>query len=177
MSLSSNLDQLSWIRLYWGWLYNPTEGWKHPAETLLQLPSAVATATFRLQQSQPDSVAATDCKSLYDLVTRTAPPNCQEFRTQLQTRAIKEQLSEGITLRWVHSGAQLADSLTKIMENNFLRETLKIGRYKLNDELEVLKDRASNRNRIKWLKSNEEIKDEEIYTMIFENLLKDCQKS
>ena len=177
MSLSSNLDQLSWIRLYWGWLYNPTEGWKHPAETLLQLPSAVATATYRLQQSQPDSVAATDCKSLYDLVTRTAPPNCQEFRTQLQTRAIKEQLSEGITLRWVHSGAQLADSLTKIMENNFLRETLKIGRYKLNDELEVLKDRASNRNRIKWLKSNEELKDEEVYTMIFENLVKDCQKS
>ena len=96
MSLSSNLDQLSWIRLYWGWLYNPTDGWKHPAETLLQLPSAAASATFRAQNDVPDSVAATDCKSLYDLVTRTAPPNCQEFRTLLQIRAIKEQLSEGV---------------------------------------------------------------------------------
>ena len=170
MSLSSNLDQLSWIRLYWGWLYKPTDGWKHPADTLLQLPSAVATATFRVQQMQPDSVAATDCKSLYDLVTRTAPPNCQEFRTQLQTRAIKEQLAEGVALRWVHSGAQLADSLTKIMENNFLRETLRIGRYKLNDELEVLKDRASSRNRIKWLKSNEAMSEEEINAMILEIL-------
>ncbi len=170
MSLSSNLDQLSWIRLYWGWLYNPTEGWKHPADTLLQLPKAVATATFRLQSLLPDSVAATDCKSLYDLVTRTAPPNCQEFRTQLQTRAIKEQLSEGITLRWVHSGAQLADSLTKIMENNFLRETLRIGRYKLNDELEVLKDRASTRNRLKWLKSNEGMCEELINALVLEIL-------
>lgn len=136
----------------------------------MQLPSAVATATFRVQQMQPDSVAATDCKSLYDLVTRTAPPNCQEFRTQLQTRAIKEQLAEGVALRWVHSGAQLADSLTKIMENNFLRETLRIGRYKLNDELEVLKDRASSRNRIKWLKSNEAMSEEEINAMILEIL-------
>ena len=170
MSLSSNLDQLSWIRLYWGWLYKPTDGWKHPADTLLQLPSAVATATFRVQQMQPDSVAATDCKSLYDLVTRTAPPKCQEFRTQLQTRAIKEQLAEGVALRWVHSGAQLSDSLTKIMENNFLRETLRIGRYKLNDELEVLKDRASSRNRIKWLKSNEAMSEEEINAMILEIL-------
>ena len=180
MSLSSNLDQLSWIRLYWGWLYKPTEGWKHPADTLLQLPSAVATATYRIQQAQPDSVAATDCKSLYDLVTRTAPPNCQEFRTQLQTRAIKEQLSEGVKLRWVHSGAQLADSLTKIMENNFLRETLRIGRYKLNDELEVLKDRASSRNRLKWLKSNEELGQEEAHVLVWEileNIDKICENS
>lgn len=98
----------------------------------------------------------TDCKSLYDLVTRTAPPNCQEFRTQLQTQAIKEQLSEGVGVRWVHSGAQLADSLTKIMESSFLRETLKLGRYKLNDELEVLKARATARNRVKWLKTTQD---------------------
>ena len=54
----------------------------------------------------------------------------------------------------VHSGAQLADALTKVMENAFLRETLKIGRYKLHDELEVLKSRASSRNRLKWLKGD-----------------------
>ena len=178
MSLSSNLDQLSWIRLYWGWLYNPTDAWKHPADMLLQLPSAVATATYRVQNTLPDSVAATDCKSLYDLVTRTAPPNCQEFRTQLQTRAIKEQLSEGVKLRWVHSGAQLADSLTKIMENNFLRETLQIGRYKLNDELEVLRDRASTRNRIKWLKSEGSMDEEELVNAILLTMfVENCKSS
>ena len=178
MSLSSNLDQLSWIRLYWGWLYQPTEGWKHPADMLMQLPNAVATATYRVQNALPDSVAATDCKSLYDLVTRTAPPNCQEFRTQLQTRAIKEQLAEGVNLRWVHSGAQLADSLTKIMENNFLRETLQLGRYKLNDELEVLRDRASTRNRLKWLKSEKAMTEEEMVNAIFlQILVENCEIS
>jgi hypothetical protein len=64
-------------------------------------------------------------------------------------------LDEGVSLRWVHSGAQLADALTKVMENAFLRETLKIGQYRLHDELEVLKNRASSRNRLKWLKGEQ----------------------
>ena len=153
MSLSSSLDQLSWVRLYWHWFQCPNDEWKHPIETLQRLPKAITSMTLR----HPDIGEATsvvDCKSLYDLVTRTAPPNCQEFRTQLQAQAIKEQLAEGVGVRWVHSGAQLADSLTKIMESNFLRETLRRGHYKLNDEQEVLKDRASARNRLKWLKDN-----------------------
>ena len=99
-------------------------------------------------------VIVSDCKSLYDLVTRTAMPNCSEFRTQLNARAIKDLLAEGVSLRWVHSGAQLADSLTKIMETSFLRETLRLGRYRLNDELEILKNRATNRNRLKWLNNS-----------------------
>ena len=96
------------------------------------------------------------------LWTRTAPPNCSEFRTQLQARAIKNLMSEGIKLRWVHSGAQLADALTKIMEASFLRETLQRGRYKLHDELEILKQRSHNRNRLKWLRSNDHDSPEEI---------------
>jgi len=40
------------------------------------------------------------------------------------------------------------------MENSFLRETLRLGAYKLHDELEVLKNRASSQNRIKWLKES-----------------------
>ena len=151
MSLSSSLDMLSWIRLYWAWVYHPNDAWKHPTETLESLPPAVATATLD-KPLIPSSLAATDCKSLYDLVTRTAPPNCQECRTQLQTRAIKEQLAEGVRLRWVHSGAQLADALTKVMESHFLRETLRVGRYKLNDETEVLRDRACTKTRLKWLR-------------------------
>ena len=153
MSLSSSLDQLSWIRLYWHWLLCPNEEWKHPIETLQRIPKAITTVTHKETEVAP-STSVVDCKSLFDLVTRTAPPNCQEFRTQLQAQAIKEQLSEGVGVRWVHSGAQLADSLTKIMESSFLRETLQRGWYKLNDEQEVLKERATARNRIKWLKES-----------------------
>ena len=71
-----------------------------------------------------------------------------------------------LALRWVHSGAQLADGLTKIMENVFLRETLAIGRYKLHDELEVLKCRASTRNHLKWLKSETDLNAEPAATNV-----------
>ena len=151
-SLSTTLDQLSWLRLVWSWIRNPKTNWKNPTNTLKTLPPTYATATFKADPS----IAVTDCKSLYDLVTRTAPPACQEFRTQLQARAIKDFLAEGTTLRWVHSGAQLADALTKIMESHFLRHTLQLGQYSLQDEKEILKERACTRNRIKWLQSNQE---------------------
>ncbi len=151
VSLGTVLDQLSWIKLCWAWTVDDRVAWKKPTQALKELPEAISTATFQAQQL-PESVAATDCKSLFDLVTRTAPPQCAEFRTQLVARSIKDMLDEGINLRWVHSGAQLADALTKIMESSFLRETLKHGRYRLHDELEVLKNRATSRNRIKWLK-------------------------
>ena len=128
VSLSAVLDHLSWLRLCWAWMLDPTVNWKTPNSTLKTLPETVTTATYKAQQL-PDSVAATDCKSLYDLVTRTATPNCAEYRTQLNARSIKDFLSEGVQLRWVHSGAQLADCLTKVMETSFLRETLKLGRY------------------------------------------------
>ena len=152
VSLNSVLDHLSWMRLCWAWMLDPTVKWKQPNSTLKNLPQTFATATMKAQ-NLPESVAATDCKSLYDLITRTATPNCAEYRTQLNARAIKDLISEGVELRWVHSAAQLADCLTKVMEGSFLRETLKLGRYRLNDELEILKDRASSRNRLRWLKT------------------------
>ena len=130
MSLGSTLDQLPWIRLFWGWLLNKNLEWKNPKRVLQELPPSMSTATFMFQRLPP-AVAVTDCKSLFDLVTRTAPLNCQEFRTLLQARAIKDLLEEGVQLRWVHSRAQLADSLTKVMENSFLRHTLQIGQYRL----------------------------------------------
>ena len=46
------------------------------------LPETYTTATLKAQQL-PESFAATDCKSLFDLITKTATPSCAEFRTQL----------------------------------------------------------------------------------------------
>ena len=70
-------------------------------------------------------------------------------------RAIKESLQEGTHLRWVPSGAQLADSLTKAMESHFLRETLKLGVYRLCDEESTLRERAKTKDRLKWLRSQQ----------------------
>ena len=148
-ALSTTLDQLTWLRLYWAWILNPKIKWQRPES--VDLPAAYTVPTVKIEEKD---LAITDCKSLFDLTTRTAVPNCQEFRTQLLARSIKDILSEGISLHWVHSGAQLADALTKVMEASFLRETLKQGRYCLHDENEVLKNRASARNRLKWLRSS-----------------------
>ena len=59
-----------------------------------------------------------------------------------------------VSLRWARSGAQLADCLREVMDSNFLRETLELGKYLVHDELEVLKNRASARNRVRWLKTS-----------------------
>ena len=148
ISMASALDQLSWLRLYWKWLHDPATQWHRPEDALLKVEPAITVATM----PTADDIAVTDCKSLHDLITRTAPPQCSEFRVQLVARAIKETLREGINLRWVHTGAQLADALTKAMEARFLRETLKHGSYRLCDEQSMLKERAKTRDRIKWLK-------------------------
>eukprot|EP00435_Cladocopium_sp_Y103_P055989 s1015_g18.t1 len=148
-ALSTSLDQLTWMRLYWAWLLDPSIPWQKP-DKITNLPPAISIPTYKANEHD---LAITDCKSLYDLTTRTAIPNCQEFRTQLLARSIKDVLAEGIKLHWVHSGAQLADALTKMMEAHFLRETLRQGRYCLHDAEEVLKNRASARNRMRWLKT------------------------
>ena len=174
MSLAGAVDILSWVRLYWGWLNNIDLKWKQADETLLKLPPAFAaipplegdqsnaTPPDEVQRllhklpSSNSSLITTDCKSLYDLISRTAPPSCQEFRTQLQAKLIKEHLRSGIQIRWVPSGAQIADSLTKVMDNFMLRECLHLGKYCLHDEAEMLKSRSDARTRLQWLRQNAE---------------------
>ena len=173
MSLAGAVDVLSWIRLYWGWLRDVTIPWKNADQTLLKLPPAFAalmsedaddafTPPDKVQSllkglpKSSDAIITTDCKSLFDLISRTAPPSCGEFRTQLQAKLIKEHLQSGIQIRWVPSGAQVADSLTKIMDNTMLRECLKLGRYCLHDEAEILKARSDSRARLQWLRHGSE---------------------
>ena len=160
---------LSWVRLYWGWIINTKLPWKQADQTLLQLPPAFA-AIPPMEDTTPvtphdnvqklltqlpktnSGIITTDCKSLYDLISRTAPPSCQEFRTLLQAKLIKEHLQNGIQIRWVPSGAQVADSLTKIMDNTMIRECLHLGKYCLHDESEILKARSDSRSRLQWLR-------------------------
>ena len=127
--------------MFWKWIHDPKLDWKNPEAALSKLEPAITAPTLK---DSPD-VAMTDCKSLCDLA---------EFRTQLVARAIKESLKEGVQLRWVHSGAQLADCLTKSMQAHFLRETLQVGSYRLHDEESTLRDRAKTRDRIKCLQGN-----------------------
>ena len=173
-SLAGSVDTLAWVRLFWAWMMDHRCEWKLGEETLsklppafsalkddiLESPNATLCKTHQMLEMIPteQAVVPTDCKSLFDLISKTAAPSCSEFRTVLQAKLIKEHLGTGVLLRWVPSGAQLADALTKIMDNTVLREILKLGTYKLNDEQEILKHRADIRTRVKWLRENSQEK-------------------
>ena len=138
-SLSNSIDRLGWIRLFWEWMKEPLKtDWRNPKATLSQAPLATAV---------------TDCKSVFDLCTKTAIPTCAEYRTTLECLLIREQLAENMLLRRLNSGAQLADCLTKPMDGGLLRECLREGKYALFDENQILKNRSDTKKRLSWYKS------------------------
>ena len=139
VSLSGSVDRMSWLRLFWEWLKDPAVNLACPEEIL---------------QRAPQASLVTDCKSAYDISTKTAVPNCSEMRTQLECLLLRERLQENCKLRWVHSRAMLADCLTKVMDSAELRRRLSSGKYALCDELQVLNDRAEHRQSLQWLRQN-----------------------
>lgn len=135
-ALSGALDLLSWTRLHWAWLCDPQTKWKTPDETLAQLPPAFAVV---------------DCKSLFDLLQKTSVPQCTEYRTMLEALVIKDRLRENVLVKWVHSAAQMADSLTKDMDTSAIRTFLAKGVCMLRDVDEILKQRADRKSKQQWL--------------------------
>lgn len=138
-ALSGALDLLSWTRMHWAWILNPSIPWRDMENTLKSLPPAFAVV---------------DCKSLFDLLQKTSIPQFSEYRTLLEALIIKDRLREGIIVKWVHSAAQMADALTKDMDTAVLRTFLQQGKCILHDEEEVLKQRADKRVRQQWYQQN-----------------------
>ena len=100
IALSSALDRLSYIRVVWEWLKNPSIDW---------------TDVTKILKAAPKACITTDCKSVFDVATKLSPPQCSEYRTTLECPLIRQRLQENISLRWICSQAMLADSLTKCM--------------------------------------------------------------
>ena len=115
---------------------DPSIDWSEPSEVLSRAPRSLVT---------------TDCKSVFDLATKTSTPACSESRTTLECLFIRERLQENCRLRWVNSKALVADCLTKSMDGQALRQGLLVGRYSLFDENTVLKQRADKRAQLKWI--------------------------
>ena len=136
-ALSNTVDRLMWLRILWAWTQNPKCEWTHPEKLLPQ---------------ETPAALVTDCKSAYDLLTRTALPQCAEHRTTIECLLIRERLRENCKVRWVASQAMLADCLTKTMDSQVLRQCLRSGKYVLRDEGHVLRDRLDRRQRLEWVK-------------------------
>ena len=118
-SMSRSIDHLGWMRLLWGIIVILQFPWKEPQKAFASLPQAVIS---------------TDCRSLYDLVSRTATPSCEEYRTTLEVLLIREQCQEHCVFRWIPATLMLADALTKVMDTTLLRTALHKGVFYLYDE-------------------------------------------
>lgn len=77
VALSGATDRLMWIRLLWNWLINPEFKWQSPEKAL---------------KATKQAALVTDCKSAFDLLTRTAIPQCEEHRTTIECLLIRERL-------------------------------------------------------------------------------------
>lgn len=135
-AMSKAVDILGWVRALWGCIHVSHFNWQQPEAGFKQL----HTATI-----------VTDCKSLYDLVTRLAMPSCEEFRTTLEVLLIKQRCSENANFRWIPTTLQVADSLTKPMDPALLRTVLAQGRFRLYDASENLNKTAQRREAVRWL--------------------------
>ena len=80
-AMSSSLDKLTWIRCMRGYIKRPDSAWHKPEAAL---------------QEEHPGLMITDCKSLYDLITKNATPNCQEWRATIEFMLFKKQ-SKGHT--------------------------------------------------------------------------------
>ena len=97
------------------------------------------------------AVVVTDCKSLFDLVTRTAIPSCEEYRTTLEVLLIRKLCHENCHFRWIPTALLLADPLTKPMDPTLLRVALACGSLQLFDEQASLQTNAHRKQAITWL--------------------------
>ena len=134
--MSKAVDMLGWMRALWGVVHVPAFRWQQPEESFRKLNTAIVV---------------TDCKSLFDLVTRLAMPACEEHRTTLEVLLIKQRCAENVCFRWIPTTLQAADCLTKVMDATLLRTVLSQGRFKLFDTSKALEKDAQRRQAIQWL--------------------------
>ena len=97
------------------------------------------------------AIIITDCRSLYDLVTRLAMPACEEHRTTLEVLLIKQKCEENCRFRWIPTMLMLADALTKPMDSLLIRTVLARSRFVLYDPDQTLHKTAQRKEAISWL--------------------------
>ena len=138
-AMSSSLDKLTWIRCMWGRIKSPTFQWSRPEQSL---------------QKEPKGLMITDCKSLYDLVTKNAVPNCQEWRTTIEVMLLKEQSRDHTDCRWISTAIMIADCLTKPTDATFMRTILQLGKFRIYDEDHTLRQNANRKYGVTWVNDN-----------------------
>jgi len=120
-ALSNAEDELHLVRAAWAEFNGKNVDLDHPDETVKTVKGTVVI----------------DAKSIYDtLVSENQPLQLQEKRTALELLAyLHNTEANGTQTRWVHGGANLADSFTKLNAANLIRE------FMLNSQWSVVQDK------------------------------------
>ena len=120
----------------WGFIKDPNFAWARPAQSL---------------KNEPKGIMITDCKSLFDLVTKNAVPNCQEWRTTIEVMLLKEQSKDHTVCRWISTAIMIPDCLTKPMDSTFMRTVLQLVKFRIYDEEFTLKQNANRKYGVTWV--------------------------
>jgi hypothetical protein len=91
---------------------------------------------------------ATDCKDLFDALTKSGVPDCAEKRLILEVVILRELLSRpNNTVRWISTTQMLADGLTKAMDTSYIRERLASAEWCYTEDSSVAKrTKSSSKN-------------------------------
>jgi len=94
------------------------------------------------------ALMVTDAKALFDAhKSETSALGLKEKRSGIELLFLKENMARnGTTLRWVNSGAMLADAMTKGKARYILEEFLRTGVWKIveDDKFTSLKKRTAD---------------------------------
>ena len=101
-----------WVRKLTG--NNQVLFWNNCLKHMLQQPTMLKTFRIVLLPQTANHFSTLSQGQLHQTVLNTEL-NWMPLQSKMM-------LAEGVQSRWVHSGAQVADCLTKIMETSFLRE-------------------------------------------------------
>ena len=117
-AFSEGEQELMWCRLQWSEMLGNVVDLAQPQEAVKMV----------------KGILVTDAKSLYDSVTKhdaaTSGMGLSDKYSALELMSVRERIQEGQTvIRWVHSGAQLADALTKHLVNSSLVKALTTGAW------------------------------------------------
>jgi hypothetical protein len=102
-------------------------------------------------KGEPKGLMITDCKSLYDLITKNAVPNSPECRTTIEIVLLKKQSRDHTACRWVSTAIIIADCLTKPVDSRFMWAILQFGNFRIYDASLSLKQNANRKFGVTWV--------------------------
>ena len=118
--------------------------------TMECLKGVTVSRNWETQLADLPSIAITDSKSVYDAVSKRANTSCQveDKRTAIDLAIVKQDVAVSqVAFRWVQTECQIADSLTKRMQPEYLREAMTASRLRIVSEEKALKAKMEERQR------------------------------